>query len=75
LSNIATTDVPIPEIREGDVFVNVKENRAVWKALADIQVTSLGEFALRVQFIADGGIDTRIWSKENKNIHLTMQRA
>lgn len=73
MSNIATIDVPICELREGDVFVN--KNRAVWKALADIQVTSMGEFALRVQFIADGGVSTRLWSKQSANLHLAIQRA
>lgn len=75
MSNIATIDVPIPEIREGDVFVDVGQNRAVWRALADVQVTSMDEYALRVQFIADGGIATRLWSKESKNLHLPINRA
>jgi hypothetical protein len=75
LSNIAVTSVPIHDLREGDVFIDVKENRAVWKALADIQVTSMDEYALRVQFIADGGISTRLWSKGSGNLHLAIQRA
>lgn len=52
-------EIAVKDICQGDTFVH--NGQAIWEATADAVADARGAIQVRVQFLADGGRDLRIW--------------